>query len=350
MAPKLLSALMLAHSVTATLNQAIHVNVIATIVAAADPTATNDPGYLACSAAASAVSWCQVHSSLQTTLPTATILDCLCCEAGQELDDIYSSCASYIYYSGSAGQEEAYTTAYELYQVCSAGDTCAYGGGGTGVLPSTTTRPTVSSFSQAATGTRSSSVPVTAIPPACSSLVSVYNECSESISGFATATASSIVYELASCACYDNSGTFNTQLDDWASSCAPWARTSATDDYALVSVFQSFCQVLGPVTDSSGSATSSRPLFTPTTRTTSTNTAEISSPSGASSSGGGLFGNGGGLTNMFSQQTTNPTQSAVTTTATSTSTNGAAAGGVPGGVVMWFANVATFVLGLFVLV
>lgn len=70
--------------------------------------------------------------------------------------------------------------------------------------PPTTAKPTVTSAP---------------IPAACSSVVSIANRC-----------ANGDEEEILSCLCHDASGKTNTQVQNWASSCLPYAKSEAPED------------------------------------------------------------------------------------------------------------------------
>ncbi|KAK1834213.1 hypothetical protein QBC39DRAFT_344565 [Podospora conica] len=46
---------------------------------------------------------------------------------------------------------------------------------------------------------------------------------------------------LAGCVCFDGRGTFNTEFDDFARTCLPWAQSVAPEDFETISHFATFC-------------------------------------------------------------------------------------------------------------
>ncbi|KAL2021102.1 hypothetical protein VTK56DRAFT_7521 [Thermocarpiscus australiensis] len=290
-------------------------NLVAGVV---DAAGEGDDGLLACATADAILSSCDARGVLETTAPVASRRNCLCCYSGTAAAPAYSSCASYV--SNSLFGSDA-STVYEAVSILASGcsaagpGVCAGGGGGE-------TLPTVSA-------TRSSRPTAAGGAPAgCTSMISIYSSCSENMPGFETARAR----ELAECFCYDRSGNYNTRFEDYASSCAPWVRTAAREDYSIISVFQTFCDDYPPVTSSTlkltrvGSRTSGNGAFTEFAVTSST-------------------------TERTSTPTSRPTTTATADGAGTSSSSGALAAG-PGmpGFVVSVANLATFVLSFFILI
>jgi len=111
---------------------------------------------------------------------------------------------------------------------------------------------------------------------------------------------------------------YNTRFDNYASSCAPFAKTAVPEDYSIISALATFCQEFPPQT-TGGRAT-------------------------ATGNAGGLGGFGLGSTASTS------TSASATTTVTVRSSQGLAGPAAVPGVVAWIANLLTFVLSFFVLI
>ncbi|KAK3352402.1 hypothetical protein B0T25DRAFT_185388 [Lasiosphaeria hispida] len=319
MSRHLLSALALARVATALLEgyvelvnvveevvlPGVNVHAVNGIIVAA---ATTDAGFSACATADVILSSCVAAGYLDEGQPTAGAKSCLCCSSTHEFVSEYYTCASYIYEEFPT-ETEAYTTVSLLYGVCET-EACS--------APATTTRK---STTAAATN-----IPETTLAPkapaGCTSFVSIYASCSDEIPNF-TAVRASVAAE---CFCYNKLGDYNTKFDDYASSCLPWAKTAAPEDYEAISILATICEV-----------------FTPT------------SVLDATGAGGGLGLNS--LTGIGSQSiSTTPTSTSSraassTVTVTVRSSTALAPGrATPLGVVTWVANMATFVLGIFALI
>lgn len=197
----------------------INVNAVNGVMVAA---AVTDAEISACATADAVLSICVASGYLDDGAPTATAKSCLCCYQGLTLKDEYSSCSTYL--SASFPTETAaFTTISMLNEICATG-TCA----------------------AAATPTRTSGT-ATAIPPAaCTSFVSVYQSCTSKVTGWSTIGGS----RMADClwyvsrnfanndpvrliaSSYDLLGKYNTKFDDYASSCAPFAKTAVPSEYS----------------------------------------------------------------------------------------------------------------------
>ncbi|KAB5535279.1 hypothetical protein GE09DRAFT_1227266 [Coniochaeta sp. 2T2.1] len=296
-------------------------NHLANLAAVAATTTAADPGAAACATAYAVVDSCYSASPGLSTAPESEAAACLCCVGSTvEVDGFYSSCAEYIAqsYPGSTTQYAAFTgladaCASEM-PVCGAG-----GGGGSGSATVTSTARTTTTgrtTTGTATATRTGGGgggSATDVPDACTSLQDIISSCVDATPSL-TAAPDSVA---ASCVCYTTSAgtsSFTTEIDDLASSCAPWAKASAAPSaYSLILGFEDFCENFSPA-----AATGTRTTRTRTTsdRTTATDTDTESTTSTALG--------GGGTT-----RTTAGT--GVSTTTSSASGNGAAAGMGGGG-------------------
>jgi len=214
-ARKLLPALALAGSAAAFLEEyitvthieevifpgKINVNVVKNIIAAA----VTDAEISACASADVVLSACISSGYLNDAAPTASAKSCLCCYSGLALIDEYSSCSTYI--ATSFPTETAiFTTISLLYGIC-ATSTCG---------------------AATPTSTKKTSTPTAVPPAACTSFVSVYASCTDKVPGWSTIGLS----RMADCLCYDLLGKYNTKFDDYADSCAPFAKTAVPSEYS----------------------------------------------------------------------------------------------------------------------
>ncbi|KAK3337903.1 hypothetical protein B0H65DRAFT_306974 [Neurospora tetraspora] len=220
MAPKYLSPLLLAGSATATAFQFHgHLNALAANNAV-NAVATTDAGYKACTAVSSVVMSCSAAGSVADNVPEASQAACVCCQGQNELDSQYSSCAAYI---NTALQNPSLGSIYDaVYTIC-ADYKC-----GAAAVPSTTQPPATAATTSFATIT---SAP--AVPAACSSVVSIASRCSGGNED-----------EILSCLCHDTSGKTNTQVQNWASSCLPWAKSNSPEDVTVVEALESICTAI----------------------------------------------------------------------------------------------------------
>ncbi|KAK3312418.1 hypothetical protein B0H66DRAFT_538706 [Apodospora peruviana] len=354
-----ISALTLAHTAAALLDGHIDVNVVANVLAQA--TTTNE-GLLACATADAILNSCYSAGSLEPTLPTATIANCLCCYQDVELDVVYLACASYVYYTEPTAVD-AFSTASSLYEICDAAGTCRAPGGAAQPTPppapppppppedpTTTIPPVVETPPAPPPDTTPGLV---SVPPVCNSLVDFYNGCSSAIPGFSTAP----VGELASCFCYDGSGSYNTDIQDLADGCAPWAKTADPSDYTLIEVLQTFCDVYGAAAAEPTPTTTSKLTLTNGGGGTTRTTADSGSGGGGNAApfGSFAFGNGG-TGGGGSSPTPTPTSSDSSPSAVVTITKTAASGsdgnlgaGAPRGVIVWLGNAFVVALGYFMI-
>ncbi|KAK3398255.1 hypothetical protein B0T20DRAFT_203527 [Sordaria brevicollis] len=251
MAPKkyLCPVLLLAGSASASLFNGRINNLAANNVVNARAIATTDAGYKACATVSAVVMSCSKAGSIADNVPEATQKACVCCNGQNELDPVYSSCAAYV---NTALQAPSLAQLYnDVFTVC-AGYKC-----GAAAAPSTTTSP--SSVTTAPTTSKATITSAPVIPAACNSVVSIASRCE----GSAGDDKSAIV----SCLCHDTSGKTNTQIQNWASSCLPWAEKESTEDVTALEAFESICTAGLPSDDDTSSTTqsssgqSNRPAF-----------------------------------------------------------------------------------------
>jgi len=296
----LVSALALAGGATALLEQyvtvthveevvfpgKINVAAVRPVVAAA---AVTDAEISACASADVVLSACVASGYLDDGAPTASAKSCLCCYKGLTLIDEYSSCSTYISKSFPT-ETAAFATISLLYGICETG-TCA-----AGATPAST---------------RATTTPTVTPPAGCTSFVSVYESCTSKVPGGA-------VTKMADCLCYDLVGKYNTKFDDYANSCAPFAKTAVPTEYSIISALGSFCKEFPP-------------------------------SSTHSTSKGGGFGAIGTKPSTTSAPSASSFDTVVTVTAPA-APGGAAGGAAVPAVVVWIASFASFVLSFFVLV
>lgn len=192
-----------------------------------------------CAPAASRLMACNDAGFLKSDVAYASFVGCLCCDSTTALLPAYSSCASFLFSSATGAVVSTVGSAMATFysacsreggaRLCGAQSTSA----GLIISSATITAPTT-------TRTTSSRTRTTAVsaPAGCTSLVSMVNSCSTKL-GAATTRISD--RDAAECLCYDTFDSYNTKIEDYASTCAPFARTSATRDYSLISILQTFC-------------------------------------------------------------------------------------------------------------
>ncbi|KAK4163197.1 hypothetical protein QBC43DRAFT_320151 [Cladorrhinum sp. PSN259] len=329
MAHRLLVALALAQASQAFLDDFVEVSVVKTEVftfvppqnleaevIGAQQQQTNNPGLTACSVANAVFSNCDNRGVLEATAPVASVRDCLCCFSSTALYPIYSSCASYVS-NALPAQSTIYSAMSELWDACSALGTglCARGAaasptliGGGGPIATTTTTRVIS----------------TTAPPACTSVAVLLRSCSSKM-GAAFSTARD--YVVASCLCADAAGDPNTSIEDYASSCAPFAKTAATQDYDLVSILQTFCDA-NPLHSTPTSGAGGGIVFTPIVATGTNGLGGISLTPTASGGGGESASTG-----------TNAGANGPATTSSRPGDGNSASGVVVPGVIAWAAAV-----------
>ncbi|KAK4450758.1 hypothetical protein QBC34DRAFT_379027 [Podospora aff. communis PSN243] len=249
--------------------------------------AVSDAEISACATADVVLSACVESGYLDEGAPTASARSCLCCYRGLTLSDEYSMCSTYIAASFPT-ETAAFTQVSLLNGICATG-TCA---------PVATP-----------TGIRTSGTGTVIPPPGCTSFVSVYQSCTSAVPGWSTLGQS----KWAECLCYDRLGNFNTRFDDYASSCATWARTAVPSEYTVISALGDFCEINPPQTS--------------TTRCTE----------------GGAFG----CIGTRPTTTAESTSFGATVTVTAPAPQGNAAGPAPApGMAMWMGSFAAFALSL----
>ncbi|KAK0750927.1 hypothetical protein B0T18DRAFT_289075, partial [Schizothecium vesticola] len=150
-----------------------------------------------CAVAESVLNACVTSGLVAAGVPAGSQQACLCCTDGAAVAGQYSSCATFLA-KESPTETSLLSAIATLYGVCATGSTCA--------APSETQAPP---------------------PPECTSVANLWRECAESSPQLETAA----LPELARCLCYDGRGTFNTEFDDYAKTCAPWAQSVAPEDF-----------------------------------------------------------------------------------------------------------------------
>jgi hypothetical protein len=150
-----------------------------------------------CAVAESVLNACVNSGVVAAGVPATSQQACLCCTDGAAVAGQYSSCATFLA-KESPTETSLLSAIATLYGVCATGNTCA--------APSETQAPP---------------------PPECTSVANLWRECAETSPQLETAA----LPELARCLCYDGRGTFNTEFDDYAKTCAPWAQSVAPEDF-----------------------------------------------------------------------------------------------------------------------
>jgi hypothetical protein len=239
MVPRLLPALVLAQGVVVNAILEKYVEVVHTDIHTINVNNLPPPnitvqamalqaGVTACSVANLVVTSCASAGALATSAPIGDMFDCLCCFSGTALYPAYSSCASYIYNS-VAGATASFSAMSLIWDGClSVSPTCSN-------RPRTTVRVSTASPDTVTSGPSS-------VPRACASFANIVRSCSSKIPNF-TAISDR---ELAECMCYDPFGSYTTVAEDFASTCAAWARTGEPTDYSLFAAFTTFCDDFPP--------------------------------------------------------------------------------------------------------
>lgn len=150
-----------------------------------------------CAIAESVLNACVSSGLVAAGVPAASQQACLCCSDGAAVAGQYSSCATFLA-KESPTETSLLSAIATIYGVCATGSTCA--------VPTQTQEPP---------------------PPECTSVANLWRECAESSPRLETAA----LGELAGCLCGDGRGGFNTQFDDYARTCAPWAESVAPEDF-----------------------------------------------------------------------------------------------------------------------
>ncbi|KAJ4294892.1 hypothetical protein N0V88_005131 [Collariella sp. IMI 366227] len=314
MARRLLAALALAHGAAALLDGFVDVlvnvdvRIPKDIVAQAMGAATEDEAYNACSSIDSRLYDCYESGWLEPTAPAASVRNCLCCAGTAAIAESYSVCSSYI--ANSVGGDDASTAVKSISII---GAQCAAVGASscaanTQVQPAPTT-------TKSPTGVRNS------VPTACSSMLTIYNSC-DKILNFQTARAR----DAASCLCYNRAGDFNTVFEDYARTCASFAKTAITEDYTVMTRLATICEDYPSTSSMQGLQFST--IGTRTTvaidNASTQSSSSTAAPTGESSVDGGQVAD------------------------SSTSSGLAAPTAVPG-FLAWAANWATFLLSFYIL-
>ncbi|KAL1836468.1 hypothetical protein VTJ49DRAFT_5128 [Mycothermus thermophilus] len=182
----------------------------------ANALAQGDDGYDACSVVDGQILECDAAGHLDTTAVPGAAARCLCCAGNRPLSASYASCASYVL-NNAAGPDAttAYAIVSDIYATCRRDvSDCR---GATRFSPTTTRSPA---------------------PAECTSMADVWNSCL-----FKVDPMTADEYDLASCACTDSSGKRNTAIQDYAKSCIPYARTSMSTNYPIITYIASFCDI-----------------------------------------------------------------------------------------------------------
>jgi hypothetical protein len=317
MARRFFAALALAHSATALLEgfvdvlvQVDEVRVPADLFAGVLQAAGSDDGYEACETANAAIGYCYEGGYLERTVPVAVGNSCLCCDGPTGISAAYSSCATYAS-NEAPDATSVYRAVSQIYSICANSVDC-------GATATSRRAPT-----RTASGGGGSSI---TLPPVCSSMLDIYSSCSEKLD---VQTAGP--RDAAECFCPESAGTVNTVFQDYASSCAPFVRSSFPGDYSIIRQLATYCDQYPPLSTEAL-------LFT----TAGTRTGlDFARPSTTSPPGGA---DDNGENNNDDDEISEGSES------TSISSGLAAPGLAVPGVIAWFANLATLFLSFFILI
>ncbi|KAL2196880.1 hypothetical protein P885DRAFT_37140 [Corynascus similis CBS 632.67] len=238
MARRLFAALALAHSATAlfggfvdVLVQVDEFRIPANLLdgtlhaAGSDDSGDSDNGYEACETANAAISACYYADYLDPAVAAADVDRCVCCDGTTGASAVYSSCASWALGRDTDDATSIYSVASQIYSVCATRIDCR----ATGPARTISVEPFTSSID---------------LPPACSSLGSIYGSCAANPSFYTAANT-----DVAACFCPEEDGKINKSFQSYASACAPFARSSFPSDYSIITRLQTFCDAYQPVTD-----------------------------------------------------------------------------------------------------
>ncbi|KAM0562419.1 hypothetical protein ACHAPJ_002109 [Fusarium lateritium] len=224
----------------------------------------SDPEYATCEQAVSIVQDCvsQVGGvdAAATADPTALVA-CACCDGRSNNAPIYSACSGYLSEEApeNTSQYQAYGTLYnacKLVPKCTGGSGSASGsnggssvtrgsGGGSGDNDSSASaggsRPTATTTEEDDTATITTSPAEQTYASACVDMLSIFTSCSKKDREFTALP----FKEQAECYCCRGSGTrltWTDAMDNYASTCADWARTGEPDTaYNVAKTFATFC-------------------------------------------------------------------------------------------------------------
>ncbi|KAL2267013.1 hypothetical protein VTJ83DRAFT_4290 [Remersonia thermophila] len=266
--------------------------------AGAGALAEGSDGYDSCLVVEDLILGCDEEGRFDATAAPGAAERCLCCAGTHPLSTYYSSCASFVLNSASGPDASTvYSVVSDIYATCKRDITCRRGATATGLSPTTTRSPA---------------------PAACSSMADIWNSCIFKLDPTADG------YDMASCVCSDSAGKRNTDIQDHASSCYPYARVSMSTNSQLVSALASVCNLVA----TTPTQTATNPLVFTTAGTRTGLDLPSPTPTGSSESS-----DSGAATNIGLTST------------------GLAVPGVPvPGFVAWLAHVAGWFLSLLMLV
>ncbi len=189
MARRLIAALALAHGATALFEGFVDVlvrvdiQVTPSLFGGVIQAAGADDGAEACEAAGAVVNSCDDAGVLDATAVVSDARNCLCCVGTTAISAVYSKCSSY---AAAVGAPSVRSAASVYYDVCKREGLCTGGIVGTATTTRPLSTPTVLTTAR------------TSLPPACSSMINIYDSCYDNMDGFVTAKAR----DVASCFWY----------------------------------------------------------------------------------------------------------------------------------------------------
>ncbi|KAL2171481.1 hypothetical protein VTG60DRAFT_2649 [Thermothelomyces hinnuleus] len=300
MARRLLTALALAHSATAVLDRFVDVLVqVDEFRIHAEALAVNDDdGFEACKTADAVIGACYYAGYLNPSAPGDDGYLCGCCYDTTAMPEVYSSCASWAL---DQDYTRIYSVASKMSSACAVVTVCS---------DSDPVRTVSDQFPTSIS-----------LPPACVSMRSIYSSCA-AISSIYTAAPR----DVAACFCPEEDGKINKSFQSYASSCAPFARSSFPGDYSIITQLQTYC-------DANMALTSTKPLVFTTIGTRT-----------------GLGFGPPSITSSASSPTSDASTSSENAVTTASSTGLASQGLTAPSITAWLFELATLLLSFFVMI
>jgi hypothetical protein len=219
----------------------------------------SDPEYATCQDAVSLVQKCVSSVGGLDAAPTAdaeALVACACCDGSENAAPLYSVCSSYLEDEApeNTSQYEAYGT---LYSACKIGGAKCTGGSGSasGSSRSVIARPTATEDDDEDRSTITTSPAQQTYASACVDMLGIFTSCTAKDRDFTNLP----FKEQAECYCCRGSGndlTWTDAMDNYARTCADWARTGESKTaYSVAKTFATFCERFSNVCEFAGAQT-----------------------------------------------------------------------------------------------
>lgn len=259
----------------------------------------NDPEFAVCTDIADKISECVSDLGGTTGLTTAdpiAVVECACCDGGRAIATSYSVCSDYLSEEGGFEARSQYSAYGDLYSACALQAECRGGSGSSGTTRTRVGGPVVTTTStddddDRSTITSSASAEQT-YATACEDMVGVFNSCSNKIDDFTELP----FKDQASCYCCRGSSlTWTDQFDQYAKTCASWARTGEPETaYTVARSFATFCEQFTDACEGAATATEETTTTRGSSNSQATNDNDNDNNSDDESSTGNGNGNGNG--------------------------------------------------------